>query len=42
MASVRIKNDYEGFTATETEEIRAKALNLLLAHNLEMSEKYAF
>ena len=42
MASVRIKNDFEWFTATETEEIRAKALNLLLAHNLEMSEKYAF
>lgn len=40
MASVRIKNDFEGLTAAEPEEIRAKALTLLMAHNTEMAEKY--
>lgn len=42
MASVRIKNDFEEFTTADMEKIRAKALELFMAHNLEMSEKYAF
>lgn len=42
MASVRIKRDFEGLTTTEMKEIRTKALELFVAHNLEMSEKYAF
>lgn len=42
MASVWIKHDFIGFTGAETEEIQAKALELLLAHNQEMAEKYAF
>ena len=42
MASVRIKRDFEGLTTTEMKEIRTKALELLMAHNLEMSAKYAF
>lgn len=41
MASVRIKTEFEGLTAAETEVIRAKARELFMAHNLEMSEKYA-
>ena len=42
MASVRIKRDFEGLAMTEMKEIRTKALELFMAHNLEMSEKYAF
>ncbi|MCQ2559001.1 MAG: hypothetical protein MJ135_07770 [Oscillospiraceae bacterium] len=38
MASARIKNDFVGFTTAPMEEIRAKALELFLAHNLEMSQ----
>lgn len=40
MASVRIKNDFEGLGGAEPEKIRAKALMLFLAHNAEMAEKY--
>lgn len=40
MASVRIKNDFEGLTVAEPEEIRAKALEHFLANNAVMSEKY--
>lgn len=41
MAAVRIKNDFAGLAASETEAIRARALELLLTHNREMAQKYA-
>ena len=40
IASVRIKNDFEGLSIENMEEIRVKALELFMAHNLEMSKKY--
>lgn len=40
MASVRIKNDFEGLVSADMEEIHAKAYSLFMAHNLEMTMKY--